>query len=76
VTLSVGTEVVAQFIADSAEVTLRRIPVSAAQLGNGESPALFRLDVDRTFVPAALPGGGTDTRELGLRVLHCFIEVR
>ena len=36
----------------------------------------MRIDVDQTFIPAKLPGGGRDARELGIRVYHAFIEVR
>ena len=34
-----------------------------------------KLSVDKTFVPAHVEGGSpTDTRELGLRVFHVFVE--
>lgn len=61
--------------ADSALVSLRRVPISAAQLG-GNDMAEVRIDVDRTFVPSRLPAGGRDERELGLQVYHAFIERR
>jgi hypothetical protein len=33
--------------------------------------------VDRTFVPALFPAAGArDTRELGLRVYHAFVELK
>ena len=54
---------------------LRRITITAAQLGTNEMAEL-RIEVDRTFTPAKLPTGGTDTRELGLRVYHHFIEAK
>ena len=38
--------------------------------------AELRIDVDQTFVPAKLPGGSKDQRELGIRVYHAFIEPR
>ena len=38
--------------------------------------AELRIEVDQTFVPAKLPAGGHDTRELGIRVYHAFVEPR
>jgi hypothetical protein len=76
VTVSLGTEVVARFVADNPNLTLRKIPISAAQFGTADAPAQFRLEVDRTFSPSRLPGGGKDTRELGLRIFHYFVEAR
>jgi hypothetical protein len=73
VTIYSGDQPVTSFAADSTEKTLRRIPISAAQLGTGEMGEL-RLEVDKTFVPASLPNGGSDHRELGLRVYHVFVE--
>lgn len=73
VTVGTGTQVVASFPADSTARTLRRIPLSAAQLGNGEMVDV-RIEVDKTFVPATLPNGGSDRRELGIRVYHAFVE--
>jgi hypothetical protein len=75
VTVSAGDQVVATFPADSGAVKLRRIPITAAQMGTAETTDL-RLDVDKTFVPARLPAGGKDTRELGIRVYHAFVEGR
>jgi hypothetical protein len=75
VTVYAGDQQIDTFAANSSDKTLRRIPISAAQLGTNEM-AEIRLDVDRTFVPAKLPGGGRDSRELGIRVYHAFIEVR
>jgi hypothetical protein len=61
-------QVVGSFTADSKTKKLHVIPITAAQFGNGEM-AEVKLDVDRTFQP-----GGADTRELGIRVFHTFIE--
>lgn len=63
------------FAADSSDRVLRRIPVTAAQMGNAELAEL-RLDVDRTFVPAEHPGGGRDSRRLGIQVYHLFVQSR
>ena len=76
VTVSLGPHVIDQFVADSGDLILRKIPVSAAQFGTGDTPEQFRLEVDRTFVPASLSAGTKDTRELGIRVLHYFVEAR
>ena len=43
-------------------------PITAAQFGTGDMAELM-LDVDRTFAP-----GAGDTRELGIRVFHAFVE--
>jgi hypothetical protein len=72
VTVYSGQTVVDSFPAASASTVLRRIPVSAAQLGTNEMAEL-RLEVDRTFAPAKLGSPG-DPRELGIRVFHAFIE--
>jgi hypothetical protein len=76
VTISLGPHTLDQFVADTRDVVLRRIPISAAQFGTADTPEQFRLEVDRTFVPANKSAGNKDTRELGIRVLHYFVEAR
>lgn len=68
VTVRIGEETVGTFTADSREAALVTIPISASQLGTGDVTELV-LDVDRTFRP-----GSGDTRELGIRVFHAFID--
>jgi hypothetical protein len=68
VTVRTGDQVIGTFPADSKEREMVTFPVSAAQLGSGEM-ATITLEVDQTFKP-----GGTDPRELGIRVFHAFIE--
>lgn len=68
VTLSLSGQTVGTFAADSKERKLLTFPLTAAQLGSGEMAELV-LTVDRTFSP-----GGGDTRELGIRVFHAFVE--
>jgi len=75
VTVYAGNEAVATFTVPQQGVQLKKIPITAAQLGTGEMAEL-RIDVDQTFVPAKLPGGSKDQRELGIRVYHAFIEPR
>ncbi len=72
VTVHVGDQAV-----DSFPVTgevLRRVPLTAAQLGAGEMTEL-KISVDKTFTPALLPAAGNrDQRELGVCVFHAFVE--
>ena len=75
VDIMIGGQTVHSFSASEKDVALLRIPISAAQLGTGEMTELL-LGVDRTFVPAQQAGGGRDSRELGIRVYHTFVEVR
>ena len=53
---------------------LRRINISAGQLGTGETVEVT-IAVDKTFVPASIPAmKSTDARELGVRVLRAFVQ--
>lgn len=70
VTISIGGQTIGSFAADARDPKLYTFPVTAAQLGAGEMAELV-IEVDRTFSP-----GGGDTRELGLRVFHAFIDPR
>ena len=51
-------QVVESFAADNGGAVLKRILVSAAQLGEAEQAEL-RVEVDRTFVPSKLPAART-----------------
>ena len=73
VSIYAGSQLVTTFPADNAAPVLRRIPITAAQLGTSEMVEL-RLEVDKTFVPAKLTGTGPDNRELGIRVYHTFVD--
>ena len=75
ITVSSGDTVVTTFEASSSLITLQKIPITAAQLGNNDM-AEIRIEVDKTFIPAKLPSGGRDSRELGIRVYHAFVESR
>ena len=70
VTIRLGDEVIGSFSAEAKEPTLLTFPISAAQLGDREM-AEISINVDKTFKPAA-----GDTRELGIRVFHTFVEVK
>lgn len=55
---------------------LHKTAITAAQLGAGDMVDLT-LEVDKTWVPVSVPSANSrDTRELGLRVFHAFIEPR
>lgn len=69
VTIRVGDQVIGTFAADSKDRKLMTFPVSTTQLGNGDMTEVV-IEVDRTFTPPA----ANDTRELGIRVFHAFIE--
>ena len=61
-------------IQKGAPAVVRKVPISAAQLGSFDMVEL-RLVADKTFVPALEPGGATgDSRELGARVFHAFVQ--
>jgi hypothetical protein len=75
VSVAINNAVLASFAADSAEAVTRRVAIPAAALGSADMAEL-RIDADRTFVPAELPAGGKDTRELGIRVYRAFVESR
>jgi hypothetical protein len=63
-------------VAPEAAPVLRKIPLTPAQLGDGEMVEIH-IVVDKTFVPALMPGSASkDPRELGVRVFHTFIEPR
>lgn len=68
VTIRIGDQGIGTFAADSRDRKLLTFPISSAQLGAGDIAEVV-IDMDRTFNP-----GGGDTRDLGLRVFHAFIE--
>jgi hypothetical protein len=68
VALRIGDQTISTFAADSRERKLLMFPITAAQFGAGDMTELA-LDVDRTFA-----AGSGDTRELGIRVFHAFVE--
>ena len=75
VTVSVGQTAIETFAVTGKGIQLRKIPLTVAQLGNGDM-AEIRVEVDRTFTPAKQAGGSRDSRELGIRVYHAFVEPR
>ncbi len=73
VNVYLGSQSVATFPADNVNPVLRRIQLRADQMGTGDMSEL-RIGVDRSFIPAQLPGGFKDTRELGIRIYRLFVE--
>ncbi|HXG56075.1 MAG TPA: hypothetical protein VNJ03_11915 [Vicinamibacterales bacterium] len=69
VTVTLAGQPIGAFQANSKDRTLTSIPIAAAQFGS-VAMAEIAVEVDRAFTP----GGGADTRELGIRVFHAFIE--
>jgi hypothetical protein len=70
VTIKVGEHTVGTFAADSRDKKLVTFPLTAAQLGQGDMAEIV-IDTDQTFTP-----GRGDTRELGIRVFHAFVDPR
>lgn len=68
VTLKIGESTVGTFAADSKAPKILKFSVTDAQLGSTDMDDLV-FDVDKTFKP-----GGTDPRELGIRVFHVYVE--
>jgi hypothetical protein len=75
VTIYAGSQPVETFTADNRDPILKRISLKASDLGVEEMSEL-RIAVDRTFSPSAVQAGSTDTRELGIRVYHVYVEPR
>jgi hypothetical protein len=74
VEIRVGGMVVDTFDLVAGRRELRRIPLTAAQMGTGETVDVV-LSVDKTFVPASVAQlKSLDPRELGVRVFHAFVE--
>ncbi|MSO82674.1 MAG: hypothetical protein EXQ53_05210 [Acidobacteria bacterium] len=69
-----GPAVVDSFSLAAGRPELRRIPVTADQLGTGDAVEVT-VSVDRTFVPASIPAArSNDPRELGVRVFRAFVQ--
>ena len=75
ITVSVNGAEAHRFTVDDVNPVLRRLPITAAQLGAGDTVQV-RLASDKTFVPAQTPNMGTDPRELSLRVYHANVEAK
>jgi hypothetical protein len=68
-----STGTLSTFMLSPGSTQLVRIPLSAEQLGTGETVDLT-LAVSSTFVPSATAQlKSSDSRELGIRLLHAFV---
>jgi hypothetical protein len=69
-------QVIDGFTLEPHQRLLRRVPITAAQIGTGEM-AEMQIRVDKSWIPAQTPAANSaDTRELGVRVFHAFIDPR
>ena len=77
VDVRIGAAVIDSFtVTPGAPRDLRRINISASQLGDGDTVEMT-IAVDKTFVPASIPEmRSTDARELGIRVFRAFVQPR
>lgn len=74
VEIRIGDQVIATVPVVPNDALVRKIPLTTAQLGSGDMVEV-RLVADKTFVPALEPGAkSNDTRELGIRVFHAFVQ--
>jgi hypothetical protein len=74
VDIRLGEQSLAVFPVGSGDAPVRKIELSAPQLGNGDMVEIT-LVANRTFVPALEPAAkNNDTRELGVRVFHAFVQ--
>jgi hypothetical protein len=74
VTVSIGDQPIDTFTLNDRSPVLRKVAVSAAQLGPADMTEI-KIDAGQAFVPAQVPAAkSNDGRELGLRVFHAFVE--
>jgi hypothetical protein len=74
VTVLIGDQAIDKFPLTDQETVIRKMPISAQQLGTGDMVEL-KIDAGESFVPARTPAAkSTDPRELGVRVFHAFVE--
>ena len=73
VTVYLRDEAIDTFQVATADEGIRKIALKAAQFGS-EDVVVCRISVDKTFVPALAAKGSRDSRELGIRVFHAFVE--
>jgi hypothetical protein len=76
VSISSGGQVVDDFTLAPRDHQLRKVALPAAALGGAEMAEVI-IRVDKPFVPAAIPeANNKDSRELGVRVFHAFVDPR
>jgi hypothetical protein len=75
VQVSLGGQPVDQFTLEPKQPQLRKVALTAAQLGSADVAEIV-IAVDKTYVPAVITAGSKDPRELGVRVFHAFVDPR
>jgi len=75
VTIALEGQVVDEFTLKPKEQELRKIPLTATQLGSDDVAEIV-ISVDKTYVPAVVTSSSKDPRELGVRVFHAFVDPR
>jgi len=76
VELRIGPTVIDAFALPAGSQELRKVNLTSAQLGNGETVEVT-VAVDRTFVPATTTQlKSTDARELGIRVFRAYVQAK
>ncbi len=74
VEVRIGTDVIDAFTIAGGPRQIRRVKLSADQLGTADTVEVA-IAVDKPFVPAAIPQlRSSDARELGIRVFRAHIE--
>ena len=76
VELRIGETVIDSFALPPGPRELRKVDLTAAQLGSGETVEIT-VAVDKTFVPANITQlKSADARELGIRVFRAYVQGR
>ena len=76
VQISLGGQVVEDFMLEPDTRALRKIKLPAALMGTADLAEL-QITVDPTFVPMTVTNGASkDPRELGVRVFHAYVDPR
>jgi len=76
VELRIGSSVIDSFALPAGPRELRKVDLTSAQLGNGETVEVT-VAVDRTFVPASMTQlKSNDSRELGIRVFRAYVQAK
>jgi hypothetical protein len=74
VDVRLGDQSLAVIPVGASDAPVRKISLSTSQMGGGDLVEI-KLVANRTFVPALEPSAKSgDTRELGVRVFHAFIQ--
>jgi hypothetical protein len=74
VTVTLGDQVIDQFVIEPKKELIRKPLITAAQLGTADVVDI-RISVDKSYVPAVITNGANrDSRELGVRVFHAYMQ--